>query len=211
VTFKWRAKNQWVVIDLCHKNLYKMKKTTLSDNLIYQRKLKGYSQEDLSEKTTVGVRTIQRIEKGNVQPHLQTIKLLAAGLDINVDDLIILENPNEEVVESKWLFLFHSIPFVGFIIPFANIFIPLIIWAVKSKDNKMYDMHGKAVINFHSTINILFVISLLLFFPFPGFNYFGTAAVILYGVIVSIVNIFKAINSNTCYYPLSIPFLKINK
>ena len=54
-----------------------MKRQTLKENLLYHRKLKGYTQEELSEKTTVGVRTIQRIEKGDVQPHLQTVKLLA--------------------------------------------------------------------------------------------------------------------------------------
>ena len=41
-----------------------MKNQSISENLIYQRKLKGYSQEDLAEKTSVDVRTIQRIEKG---------------------------------------------------------------------------------------------------------------------------------------------------
>ena len=50
-----------------------MKQPTLSENLLYQRKLKGYTQDELAEKTRVGLRTIQRIEKGEVQPHLQTI------------------------------------------------------------------------------------------------------------------------------------------
>jgi transcriptional regulator with XRE-family HTH domain len=59
-----------------------MKQQTLKENLVYQRKLKGFTQDELSERTTIGVRTIQRIEKGEVQPHLQTVKLLAVGLDI---------------------------------------------------------------------------------------------------------------------------------
>ncbi len=50
-----------------------MKNQSLSENLIYQRKLKGLTQEELSDQTTVAVRTIQRIEKGDVQPHLQTV------------------------------------------------------------------------------------------------------------------------------------------
>ena len=40
-----------------------MKQQTIKENLLYQRKLKGLTQDQLSEKTTVGVRTIQRIEK----------------------------------------------------------------------------------------------------------------------------------------------------
>ena len=188
-----------------------MKTKSISENLIYQRKLKGLTQEDLSDKTTVGVRTIQRIEKGDVQPHLQTVKLLAVGLEVNVDDLLVLDNPNEEVIERKWMLLFHGTPFVGLIIPFANVLIPLFIWISKANDNKIYDAHGRAVINFHCTINLLIIISLLLFFPFPGINFFGTGAVFLYGIIVSIMNISSALSSQTYNYPLSIPFLKPKK
>ena len=188
-----------------------MKNQTLSDNLIYQRKLKGYTQEDLSDKTTVAVRTIQRIEKGDVKPHLQTIKLLAAGLNVDVENLIVLDNPNEEVVKRKWMLLLHGTPFIGLVIPFANIFIPLFIWISKANDNKIYDEHGRAVVNFHCTINLMIIISLLLFFFFPGFNFFGTAAVFLFGIIVSIKNIMSALSNQTCKYYLSIPFLKPKK
>ena len=185
-----------------------MKSKTLSENLIYQRKLKGYTQEDLSDKTTVGVRTIQRIEKGDVQPHLQTVKLLAVGLEVEVDDLLVLDNPNEEVIQRKWMLLLHGTPFVGLVIPFANVLIPLFIWISKAEDNKIYDAHGRAVVNFHGTINLLFIISLLLFFVVPGFNFFITGAVFLFGIIVSLMNISSALNKQTCNYPLSIPFLK---
>ena len=188
-----------------------MKNQNLSDNLIYQRKLKGFTQEDLSDKATVAVRTIQRIEKGDVTPHLQTIKLLAVGLDINVDDLIVVDNPNEEVVKRKWMLLLHGTPFLGLIIPFANVLIPLFIWISKAEDNRVYDIHGRAVVNFHCTINLLLIISLLLFFPFPGFNFFGTAAVFLFGIIMSIKNIMSALSNQTCNYFGSIPFLKPKK
>ena len=185
-----------------------MNKNTIGENLVYYRTLKGYTQEELSDETTVGVRTIQRIEKGNVQPHLQTIKLLAAGLSVEVDDLIVLENPKEETIQRKWMLLLHASPFFGLIIPFANILFPLFTWMSKAEDNKIYDIHGRAVVNFHCTINLLLIISLLLFFPFPGTNFFGTAAVFLFGIIFSIKNTMSALGSGTCYYPLSIPFLK---
>ncbi len=185
-----------------------MKQQTIKENLIYQRKLKGYTQDELSEKTTVGVRTIQRIEKGEVQPHLQTVKLLAVGLDIEVADLIILDNPKEESIQRKWMLLMHSIPFLGLIIPFGNVLFPIFLWIHKANDNKTYDIHGRAVINFHSSIMFYFIISLLLFFPFPGINFFLTAAVVLFGIITTIVNIFSALSDGTHNYPLSIRFLK---
>ncbi len=185
-----------------------MKIASLSENLIYQRKLKGYTQEDLSEKTTVGIRTIQRIEKGETQPHLQTIKLLAAGLDIEVNDLLPIDNPNEEVIQRKWMLLFHASPFFGLVIPFASILFPLFLWIHKSNDNKIYDQHGRAIVNFHSSMMLYFVISLLLFFPFPGYNFFLTGFIVLFSIVMTIKNISTALNSETSYYPLSISFLK---
>lgn len=185
-----------------------MKQQTIRENLLYQRKLKGFTQDELSEKTTVGVRTIQRIEKGEVQPHLQTVKLLAVGLDIEVDDLIVLDNPKEEVIQRKWMLMLHAIPFFGLIIPFGNILFPIFLWIHKANDNKTYDIQGRAVINFHCSIMLYFIISLLLFFPFPGVNFFLTAAVVLFGIITTTVNIFSALGDRTCKYPLSISFLK---
>lgn len=185
-----------------------MENQTLGKKLKYQRTSKGFTQEELSDASTVGVRTIQRIEKEEVQPHLQTVKLLAEGLKIDLEDLMVLENPNEETIERKWMLLLHSIPFLGLIVPFGNVFFPLFMWIHKSKDNLIYDNHGKAIVNFHSSITLYFVISLLLFFPFPGYNFFLTGAIFLFGIITSIVNVISALNNGTYNYPLSIPFLK---
>jgi uncharacterized Tic20 family protein len=185
-----------------------MKNATLSENLIYQRKLKGYTQEDLSEKATVGVRTIQRIEKGETQPHLQTVKLLAVGLDIEVNDLLPMENPNEESIQRKWMLLFHGIPFLGLIIPFGNILFPLFLWIHKAEDNQVYDRHGRAVVNFHLSMTLYLVISLISFFILPGFNFFLTGGIVLYTIIMMIRNLSTSLSRGTCYYPLSIPFLR---
>ncbi|MDG2073272.1 MAG: helix-turn-helix domain-containing protein [Polaribacter sp.] len=185
-----------------------MKQQSIRENLLYNRKLKGFTQDQLSEKTTVGVRTIQRIEKGDVQPHLQTVKLLALGLDIEVDDLIPLDNPKEEVIERKWMLLLHAIPFLGLIIPFGNILFPLFLWIHKANDNKTYDNHGRAIVNFHCSLNLYLIVSLLLFFPFPGLNFFLTGAVVLFGITTTIVNILSALSSGTFKYPFSISFLK---
>ena len=188
-----------------------MKQQTLRENLLYQRKLKGFTQEELSDKATVAIRTIQRIKKGEVQPHVQTIKLLAVGLDVGVSDLIVLENPKEETIQRKWMLLLHASPFFGLIIPFANVLFPLFTWMSKAEDNTIYDTHGRAVINFHCTLNLLLLISLLLFFPFPGINFFGVGAVFIFGIIFSLKNTLSSLSSSRCYYPLSIPFLKPKK
>ncbi|WP_109301274.1 serine hydrolase [Aquimarina sp. AU474] len=187
-----------------------MEDQSIAKNLIYQRKLKGYSQEELSAKTQVTIRTIQRIEKGDVNPHLQTIKLLATALDIEVEDLLIIENPKEETIQKKWLLLMHGAPIIGVVIPLCNIFIPLFLWIHKREDNKVYDQHGRAIINFQITITILFIISIITLVILPG-AFFFFIAVILFSIIMMIRNVISAVNSQKCYYPLSIPFLKKNK
>lgn len=185
-----------------------MRQTTLSENLIYQRKLKGYTQEDLSEKTTVGIRTIQRIEKGETQPHLQTVKLLAVGLDIEVNDLLPIDNPNEENIQRKWMLLLHGIPFLGFIIPFGNILFPLFLWIHKAEDNKIYNDHGRAIVNFQISMTLYLIISFISFFILPGFNFFLTGGIVLFTIFTMLRNLSTALNRGTCYYPLSISFLK---
>ena len=40
-----------------------MSNASIGERLKYQRKIKGYSQEELAHRTNVTVRTIQRIEK----------------------------------------------------------------------------------------------------------------------------------------------------
>ncbi|SEM27062.1 CubicO group peptidase, beta-lactamase class C family [Aquimarina amphilecti] len=188
-----------------------MENQSISKNLLYQRKLKGYTQEELSDRTTVGIRTIQRIEKGEVTPHLQTIKLLATALEIKVEDLLPIENPKEEAIQQKWLLLLHATPFLGLMIPICNILLPVFLWIHKREDNKIYDVHGRAVINFQITMTILFLLSFISLVTIKGIGFFLFIAVIPFCFIVMIINIVSVLNSQKFYYPLSIPFLKKNK
>lgn len=188
-----------------------MENPSLAGNLVYQRKLKGYTQEELSEKTKVTVRTIQRIEKGEVNPHLQTVKLLASALEIEVDDLIILENPKQESIQKKWLLLLHGTPVLGMVLPLCNILFPLFLWIHKREDNRVYDIHGRAIVNFQITMTILFFLSFIALITVEKWGFFLFMAIIPYAVIVMVINILFAVRDQKCYYPLSLPFLKSGK
>jgi transcriptional regulator with XRE-family HTH domain len=52
------------------------------------RKRKLLTQEQLADKAGVGVNTIIRIERNQVEPHGRTIRKLAAALDVAPADLI---------------------------------------------------------------------------------------------------------------------------
>ena len=189
---------------------------SVASNLVYQRKLKGFTQKDLSEKTNVTVRTIQRIEKGETEPHLQTVKLLATALEIEVEDLLPLDNPKNENIQAKWLLLMHATPFIGFVLPFFNVFIPLFLWIHKRDDNPVYYEHGRKVINFQISMMLYFIVVMLIslffghLFPFP--SNWGSIAILLiisilpYSILVMLFNIYKVVKNRSCYYPLSIPF-----
>ena len=184
-----------------------MKAQSIARNLVYQRKLKGYTQEELSEKTQVTIRTIQRIEKGEVNPHLQTVKLLAVALHIDVEDLLVLENPKEENILKKWLIILHGTPFLGFIIPLANILFPLFLWIHKREDNPILNVHAIKIINFQITMSILCLLSIAALFTIEKWGFLLFISVIPFSVIVMVFNIVTALTSQKCFYPLSIPFL----
>ncbi|NGZ89455.1 helix-turn-helix domain-containing protein [Psychroflexus maritimus] len=80
------------------------------------RKSKGFSQEELAEKASVNLRTIQRIENGENQPRGTTLQLIASVLGLSVEDL------NAETKPSDWHFLikqtnqFILLLFVNFIL-----------------------------------------------------------------------------------------------
>ena len=185
-----------------------MTSNSVGNNLIYQRKLRGFTQQELAEKTQVTVRTIQRIEKGEVNPHLQTVKLLATALDVEVNDLLVLENPKEETVQKKWLLLLHSSPFLGFVVPLANILIPLFLWIHKREDNSIYDSHGRTIINFQITMSILYVLSFISLVTIQKWGFLFFISVIPFSIAVMLFNIVKVTNSLKCYYPLAIPFIR---
>lgn len=188
-----------------------MENKSISKNLVYQRKLKGYTQEELSAKTEVTVRTIQRIEKGDVNPHLQTVKLLATALDINVDELLNLENPKEEAIQKKWLLLLHGTPLLGFMLPFCNVLFPLFLWIHKREDNSLYNRHGIRVINFQITVLLLYALSFVALLTIEKWGFLFFISVVPLCALIVLANIIYAVKEYKCYYPLSIPFLRFKE
>lgn len=63
-----------------------MNQPDLGKKIAELRKAKGYTQEELVEKCNLSVRTLQRIESGEVTPRSYTIKIIFANLDYNFND-----------------------------------------------------------------------------------------------------------------------------
>ncbi|QCR23159.1 helix-turn-helix domain-containing protein [Pontibacter sp. SGAir0037] len=60
----------------------------LGKKILDLRKAKGLTQEELVEKCNISVRTLQRIESGEVTPRSYTIRIIFAALDYNHADVI---------------------------------------------------------------------------------------------------------------------------
>lgn len=83
-----------------------MKQPDLGKKIAELRKAKGLTQEELVEKCNLSIRTIQRIESGEVTPRSYTIRIIFAALDCNIyDSSENLSDRIEKVVTTtrKWL------------------------------------------------------------------------------------------------------------
>ncbi|MBC8756261.1 helix-turn-helix domain-containing protein [Kordia sp. YSTF-M3] len=72
----------------------------LGKKIADQRRAKGFTQEELVEKCNINVRTLQRIEAGEVTPRISTIKLIFEALEIEFENAVAL-NSSEDTIAKK--------------------------------------------------------------------------------------------------------------
>ncbi len=118
-----------------------MKKYDFGYKLIKARQAKGWTQMDLSEKSNISLRTIQRIESGQVNPRTYTLKQLS--LIVGLDFSEILENSGDSKSKNS-----HS----GFSL------LKLILWHISDLFNLKTNTMKKVTIL--SSITIITAISL---------------------------------------------------
>lgn len=78
-----------------------MKQPELGKRITELRKGKGLTQEELVDKCNISVRTLQRIEAGEVTPRSYTVKTILAALDYDLSK--ISDNDENERSFSEWL------------------------------------------------------------------------------------------------------------
>ncbi len=175
---------------------------TTGELIRYLRFKKGMTQEELAEKTDISVRTIQRIENGEVDPRSYTLQRIASALEIDYKELIKTEEDKlEKESESKskiWLPILHLSGL------FTLVFPPVIIWIWKKDKVKNMREHAIDVVNFQISIVIYIVLtSFLILFGLPIALLWG-----IYSSVVIVINTIRVLNSQAYKYPLSIKILK---
>lgn len=72
-----------------------MQQPELGNKIIALRKQKGFTQEELVERCNINVRTLQRIESGEVSPRSYTIKTILTALDYDYEELYAAEQATD--------------------------------------------------------------------------------------------------------------------
>lgn len=129
------------------------------------RKQKGLSQEELAEAAKINLRTIQRIEKGENHPRGNTLQLICAALNIQVEEL--LDYGKEK--DSSYLILLHLSVLSFLFVPVGNIILPLILWV--NKKEKIEGLHtlGKNLLNFQISWTIINVVLMIVMITSPSY------------------------------------------
>lgn len=103
--------------------------------LLEHREKHNLTQEELSKKSGISVRTIQRIESG-IEPKGYTLRALAKSLNINEKELVKNKVLNKEP-NFKLVNLINLSSLVVVFIPIASFVLPLIITLIKKQLNSL--------------------------------------------------------------------------
>lgn len=125
---------------------------TIGTRIIEIRKLKGLTQEELADQAKINLRTLQRIEKGETEPRGNTLKMLCAVLEINIED--ILDYGKQE--DTKYLSYFHLSVLSFLLVPLGNLLIPSILYFTKRDKIIGLKKQGADLLNFQILWTLFF-------------------------------------------------------
>ena len=164
---------------------------------------KGLTQEELADQTGLSVRTIQRIENGEVDPRTYTLNALAEALGVELESLTSISVKTPATFSKdpyNWIILLH----------FSGIFIlllpPLLVWIYKRNELMEYEQHFKDIINFQLSMFVYLFVSVLLLAVLIGLPLLIFLGIFSQAVIV--INTIKVMNREDYRYPLTIKILK---
>lgn len=196
-----------------------MKQPDLGLKVAELRQQKNITQEQLAESCEVSTRTIQRIEKGEVDPRAYTLSMLSSTLDFDFEQD---NTPNENL----WLTLLHLSSM------FVILILPLLIWSWKKTQSYKIDREGRQVLNFQITMTLVLFAAAALLVVAPvamaitGFDGAGQGpgrslfvlltlcsglplvAAGAFCVYQGVVNAVRSLSDKAIHYPLSIQFVK---
>lgn len=200
-----------------------MKYNELALKIKEWRSRKGLSQEQLADTAQINLRTVQRIEGGEVEPRGDTLKRIANALQITPDELIDWAEQ-----EDNGFLTFLNLSALSFLaFPLLGIIVPFAIWMLKKDKIKGLNEAGKRLLNFQiSWCTVLFMIYIMFILavvtgirvPLPRFTLGNMGrteililvAPILYGINITVIliNSIRTYRGLPVVYKPSFRFLK---
>ena len=182
-------------------------KTEMKSKVQQFREEKNLTQSELAQKSGLSLRTIQRIEAGNI-PKGFTLKALANTFEIEPKKLLPSKE-NTKIDRIKWI-NFSSL--LGLIIPFGGVIFPFIL-TYKTKDPRIKEL-GKSIVSVQIILATALAISQIaspfiqkgLSLHFPLFLY---PLLLIYALklLVVILNGMSLNNNNDLHKNLKINYL----
>jgi uncharacterized protein len=111
-----------------------------------------------------------------------------------------------ETQTRQWAMFLHLSMLAGFVIPYAGLIAPILIWQLKKTDLPGLDAHGKNATNWIISLFIYSLVCVVLMFVVIGLPLFFL--VCLLGIIFPIIAGIKANNGEVWKYPGAIAFFK---
>jgi transcriptional regulator with XRE-family HTH domain len=171
------------------------------------REEKNLTQTELAEKSGLSLRTIQRIEAGNI-PKGFTLKALANVFETEPEKLI----PSKEITKFDRAKLINFSSLFGLVIPFGGVIFPLIL-TYKTNDPKNKEL-GKSIVSVQILISFVLAVSQIvspfiqkgISLHFPLFI-FPLLLIICLKLLIVIVNGISLNNKNDLHKNLKINYL----
>ncbi len=136
---------------------------SLGNKVVSARKSKGLTQEQLAERATLTVRTIQRIENGESIPRDYTLKAIAAALSMPLEEFIsirtclradshfcLLKQNTQPTVERQeschFLQMLNLSAFSYLVVPFIHFLIPILLLKKRKEKDGTLQTTGQRII-----------------------------------------------------------------
>ena len=186
------------------------------------RMAKGYSQEELAERSKLNIRTIQRVENNETEPRGKTLQLICTALGTSTEKILDFGSQKDKI----FMIYYHLSVLVSMAIPFGNLILPFILWVTQKDRIKDLKQTGKPLLNFQIVWSILIPLCVIV----PSMEFFmknksdnletsvnSISTMLLIVLSLTIVNFLLAIifafriyrgKNSFITYPSLIPFLR---
>jgi transcriptional regulator with XRE-family HTH domain len=171
-----------------------MTRTDIGRRIAELRRQQGLTQEELAEKARLNVRTIQRIEQGEVAPRPSTLRMLS---EFFACELVVREQTQKA---DFWLVLVH----LSSIVPLAVL--PILIWAWKRDEVEEMRQHCIDVLNFQLSMIVCLFAAVMLIFVVIGLVLLPALGIFI--SVMAVLNAIRVAMGQEYRYPPMIRFLR---